>query len=61
MAPAPARWSNQQGSHTGSPDPKETDMFLFPEINVAQVTQNATAVGILGNATAVNSSVVAQG
>ena len=36
-------------------------MFLFPEINVAQVTQNATAVGILGNATAVNSSVVAQG
>jgi hypothetical protein len=36
-------------------------MFLFPEINAANVTQNATAVGILGSATAVNSSVVAQG
>jgi hypothetical protein len=36
-------------------------MFLFPEINAAAVTQNATAVGILGSATAVNASTVEQG
>jgi hypothetical protein len=35
-------------------------MFLFPEINVANVTQNATAVGLGGSATAVNSSVLLQ-
>ena len=35
-------------------------MFLFPEINVAAVTQNATAVGIGGSATAVNASTLLQ-
>ena len=36
------------------------DNTVIPEINVANVTQNATAVGIGGSATAVNSSVLLQ-
>jgi hypothetical protein len=35
-------------------------MFLFPEINLASVTQNATAVGLGGSATAVNASTLVQ-